>query len=180
MFRVPESEAEWDDDRRAALDRVVGRALDALDSERRREGEHLRGAILGSIDAMDAIVAELREATARVPSVLRDRLVERLRALAPDVALDPARVTQEATLLADRADVSEEIVRLGSHLAQVRTLLVREVPEPVGKRLEFLVQEIHRETNTINSKSPDLGVTRHALALKTELEKVREQIQNVE
>jgi uncharacterized protein (TIGR00255 family) len=159
---------------------AVDRALGALDAERRREGEHLRSAVLAQLALMDTLVVELRSVTAAVPSMLRERLIERLRALAPDVTLDPGRLASEATLLADRADVTEEIVRLESHLAQVRSLLERDGAEPVGKRLEFLMQEIHRETNTINSKSPDLEVTRRALALKTELERVREQIQNVE
>ena len=110
----------------------------------------------------------------------RDRLIEKLRALAGEIQLDPARVAQEAVLLAERADITEEIVRLEGHLEQACRLLQPEDPEPVGKRLEFLLQEIHRETNTIASKSSDLEVSRSALALKLEAEKIREQTLNLE
>jgi uncharacterized protein (TIGR00255 family) len=115
-----------------------------------------------------------------LPSRVRDRLLERLRTLAPEVQLDPARVAQEAAIHADRYDVTEEVVRLSGHLAQVGELLAGTDGEPVGKRIDFLVQEIHRETNTISSKSADLETSRSALALKAELEKVREQVQNLE
>jgi uncharacterized protein (TIGR00255 family) len=96
------------------------------------------------------------------------------------VIVDPARLAQEAALQADRCDVTEELVRLEGHLEQARALVDRPDGEAVGKRLDFLVQEIHRETNTVNSKSADLEMSRKALALKAEVEKVREQIQNVE
>ena len=129
---------------------------------------------------MDGLTATIRSRAAGQPTALRDRLLERLKALGEDVQLDPERVAQEAILLADRCDVTEEIVRLDSHLEQARALLGEPDGEPVGRRLEFLVQEILRETNTVNSKSTDIELTRAALELKSELEKVREQIQNLE
>ena len=101
----------------------------------------------------------MRERAAAEPTRLRDRILERLAALAPDVALDPGRLAQEATLAADRADVTEELVRLSGHLAQVARL-GNSGDEPVGKHLDFLLQEIHRETNTISGKSSDLELTR--------------------
>jgi uncharacterized protein (TIGR00255 family) len=129
---------------------------------------------------MSALAAEMRERAAEMPRTTRDRLVRRLETLASTVELDPARVAQEAALVADRCDVTEELVRLEAHLGQGRTLVDRPDGEPLGKRLDFLLQEIHRETNTVASKSSDLELSRLVLALKLETEKVREQAQNLE
>jgi uncharacterized protein (TIGR00255 family) len=96
------------------------------------------------------------------------------------VALDPARVAQEAVLLAERADVTEELVRLEGHLGRAASLIGQPDGKPVGKPMDFLLQEIQRETNTVNSKSADLEISGLALALKAEIEKVREQVQNLE
>ena len=117
---------------------------------------------------------------AELPGGLRQKLLDRLEELAPGVELDPARLAQEATFLADRADVTEELVRLRSHLEQLAELLGEPDGEPVDKRLEFLIQEVHRENNTIGSKSADLELSRWTIEMKSELEKVREQIQNLE
>ncbi len=108
----------------------------------------------------------------------RTRLSERIAELARGVALDPARLAQEVALFADRSDVAEEITRLRSHVAQVRTLLG--IPEPAGRKLDFLVQEMHREANTIGSKSQSAEIAAHVVALKAEIERMREQVQNVE
>ena len=120
---------------------------------------------------------------ARLPcpcKTLREKLLQRLSTLSGKVELDPARVAQEAAFLADRSDVTEELVRLEGHLEQARHLLDRPDDKPMGKRLEFLFQEVHREANTVCSKSGDLELTRHALAIKLEIEKAREQAQNLE
>ena len=106
--------------------------------------------------------------------------LERLRLLGSDVQLDPARVAQEALLLADRSDASEEFVRLEGHLVQLRELLRGDSGDPVGKRIEFLVQEMQREANTLASKAAQLELTRAVLAVKAELEKIREQVSNLE
>jgi uncharacterized protein (TIGR00255 family) len=129
---------------------------------------------------MESHVASIRERAAGIPDAVHKRIVERVQQLAPQITLDPARISQEAAFLADRADVTEEIVRLSGHLAQAKTLLADGTGEPVGKRLDFLLQEINRETNTIASKSADLEMSRRALDLKAEAEKIREQIQNLE
>jgi uncharacterized protein (TIGR00255 family) len=180
MFRTGPIELEWDDARRQALDGAIVAALDALDRERLREGEHLRQELSERLAGMAAIAAEIRDGAAVQPEAVRGRLVERLSRLAADVDLDPARVAQEAVILADRCDVTEELVRLEGHLDQAKSLLDRPDGDPVGKRLDFLWQEIQRETNTVNSKSADLELSRRALALKAEVEKVREQVQNLE
>jgi uncharacterized protein (TIGR00255 family) len=180
MFRSGPIELEWTDAQRETLERSLAAALDALDQERCREGEHLRQELSGRLNGMVSIAAEMRERVAELPSTVRERLVERLKSLAADVELDPARIAQEAAILADRCDVTEELVRLDGHLQQARTLLDPGDGDVVGKRLDFLLQEINRETNTVSSKSADLELSRRALALKAEVEKVREQVQNVE
>jgi uncharacterized protein (TIGR00255 family) len=122
------------------------------------------------------------ETRARVlPELVRRRLSDRVRAFADQVAeIDPARLAQEVAFLVDRSDVTEELVRLGGHLGQARTVLAQPDGEPVGKRLDFLLQEIGRETNTVGSKASDLEISRLVLELKGEAEKVREQVQNLE
>jgi uncharacterized protein (TIGR00255 family) len=180
MFRSGPIELEWDDEERAALERLLDASLDALDRERCREGSHLQRELSERLVAMARIVAEVRELAERIPDALRDRLVERLTRLGPEVQLDPARVAQEAVLLADRSDVTEELVRLEGHLEQASALLERPDGQPLGKRLDFLLQEINRETNTVGSKSADLELSRKTLELKAEVEKVREQVQNLE
>ncbi len=180
MFRNATVALAWDARDREALERSLGGALDALDQERLREGRHLQQELSQRLSGMSQIVTKIRERAGRIPDKLRERLVERLNGLAPEVALDPARVAQEAVLLADRSDVTEELVRLEGHLAQAADLIDRPDGKPVGKPLDFLLQEIQRETNTLNSKSADLELSRMALELRAEVEKVREQVQNLE
>jgi uncharacterized protein (TIGR00255 family) len=165
---------------RETVDRALSQALSALDAERLREGRALAADLLARVTAMEGHVAAIRERAATVPEAVQKRIVERVGQLVTQVALDPARVAQEAAFLADRADVTEETVRLSGHLVQARSLLADGTGEPVGKRLDFLLQEINRETNTIASKSADLEMSRRALDLKAEGEKIREQIQNLE
>lgn len=179
VLRAP-SEEGLDAPVRAAAERALEAALAMLESERVREGEALRADLLGRFDRMLDLAARVRERAADVPATVRDRLRDRVAVLAADAGVDPTRLAQEAAFLADRADVTEELVRLLGHLSQAAHLLRAPDGEPVGKRLDFLLQEIHRETNTIGSKSPDLEVTRIVLDLKSETEKVREQAQNLE
>lgn len=169
-----------DDEARAAVDAAVDLALAALDAERRREGSVLRDDLAARVARMMGAVAAIRALAALVPDAIQKKIVERVSQLVAQLTLDPTRLAQEAAFLADRADITEELVRLDGHLAQAQVLLATEDGEPVGKRLEFLLQEIHRETNTIASKSADLGISRHALDLKAESEKIREQILNLE
>ena len=180
MFKSDPVEAIWDDAQRQGLHRALDQALQALDDDRRREGSELQQDLLQRVAAMKRLAQAGRERVKQVPLVVRDRLQERLAALAQEVEIDPARVAQEVAILADRCDVTEELVRLAGHLDQAAALLGEPDGEPLGKRLEFLLQEIHRETNTLSSKSVDLELTRLALDLKLEAEKVREQVQNLE
>jgi uncharacterized protein (TIGR00255 family) len=120
----------------------------------------------------------MRKRTRDLASALKERLERRLATLLTQHQLDPARVAQEAAFLADRCDVTEELVRIESHLASLRDLLA--APEQVGKRIEFLLQEIGREFSTVGAKANDLEMTRLTLDAKAEVEKLREQVQNVE
>lgn len=180
MFSSAPAAAEWDEAHRAVLERTLDAALERLEQERRREGALLGQELAGRCAAMRERLQALRCAATGLAARHRDRLVERLHALAPEVRLDPARLAQEAALLADRLDVTEELVRLDGHLGQLAALLSGDDDEPVGKRIEFLLQEIGRETNTVGSKASDAALVGGVLALKAELEKAREQVQNVE
>jgi uncharacterized protein (TIGR00255 family) len=173
-------ECRWDAELQKALETTLGTALAALDEERLREGRHLQQDLQSRVAHMGQLVLAMRGRAEKLPATARERLIERLRGLAPEVVLDPARLAQEAALLAERSDVTEELVRLDGHLEQATRLLGEPDGEPLGKRMDFLLQEIQRETNTVNSKASDLELGRLALELKGEIEKVREQVQNVE
>ena len=158
---------------RAALDEALG----ALGAMRRAEGEALGADLAARADAIDRLVDAVEErAPARVEEA-RARLSARLDDLVGAGRLEPGRVEAEAVLLADKLDVTEEAVRLRSHLGQFREALA--ATEPVGRRLGFLAQEIGREVNTVGSKANDAELTRLAVSMKEEVEKIREQVQNV-
>jgi uncharacterized protein (TIGR00255 family) len=169
------------------LEKVVSRcmieSLDKLDRMRGDEANHLRqemSARLRNIAAMASSVATLAE-SAR-PAFAK-RLETRLKELLGEAQLDPARLAQEAAIAAERSDVSEELARLRSHVQQFETLLT--TPTDIGKKLDFLLQEMQREANTLLSKTPGneaegLEITRLALEIKSEIEKIREQVQNIE
>jgi uncharacterized protein (TIGR00255 family) len=157
---------------------AVADALAALVVMRTSEGARLRDDIVGRLDVIEVTVAAITERAAALPARLSSRLHKRLDALLGDADVDPDRLAQEVAVLADKAAIDEEITRLHSHLAQARELLA--AAGGVGRKLDFLVQEFHREANTIASKSADEEISRGALALKSEIEKIREQVANLE
>lgn len=157
---------------------VLRKALLAHEKDRSREGAHLARDLARHSKRLGVLIRRLRVRVADLGPRIAQRLEQRLVKLLDGREVDPARIAQEAALVADRADVSEEIVRLQSHL-EALDVLVQE-REPVGKRIEFLLQEIQRELNTIGSKASDLDVTKIVLEGKATLEKIREQVQNVE
>lgn len=163
---------------REALRRALGVALDALVGMRAREGQALARDLAGRLDVLDGLVARVETLGPQALEHHRARLAERVQELARGVAVDPARLEQEVVLLADRTDVTEEVTRLRSHVSQVRGLL--QLAEPAGRKLDFLVQEMHREVNTIGSKSQSAEIASVVVAMKAETERVREQVQNVE
>jgi uncharacterized protein (TIGR00255 family) len=145
---------------------------------RAREGEALARDLEGRLAAVETLVARVAELSPRAVELQRARLAERVAELARGVSIDPGRLEQEVALFADRTDVVEETTRLASHLAQARALLAS--GEPAGRRLDFLVQEMHREANTIGSKSQSGEISAVVVSLKAEIERMREQVQNVE
>lgn len=171
---APEFRAELD----AALVAGLGSALDGLAAARHQEGRTLAGVLEGIVGAIETGTASARATAATAPAALAEKLQERLAALAPDVHLDPARLAQEAALLAAKADVQEELERLQAHAAEARALI--KGPDPAGRRLDFLAQELNREANTLCSKSSDLALTRIGLDLKTAIDQFREQCANAE
>ncbi len=152
-------------------------ACDAADSDRQREGEQLKLFFEEHLSLLEAAADELETAAPQQPLQAQEKLLKRLSTL-PDVQADPQRLAQEIALFSDRCDISEEISRLKAHCLQIRELLRSQTP--VGRELDFLAQELNREGNTICSKSASLQVTRLGLVCKSEAEKIREQIQNVE
>ena len=161
-----------------AVRRAVDRALRAFDAERRREGARLARDMRARAARLAALVAKIRRRLPHAVATLRRQAGERMARLPGADALDPARVVQEAALLAERSDVTEELVRLASHLDALEAAL--RAAGPVGKRIEFLLQEIHRELNTTGSKTSDVEIGAHVVDAKGEVEKLREQVQNVE
>ena len=164
----------------AVLAPALAAALDELVAMRRREGDTLAVDLLARLRHLGALAEEVAALAAAAPGEGRRRLSERLSRLlaGTGATLDPGRLEAEVALLADRLDITEELVRLRSHLEQGRALVAGEAA--AGRRLDFLAQEIGREVNTIGSKSQSAEVARLVVECKAELEKVREQIQNVE
>jgi len=153
-------------------------ALDSLQKMREEEGQHLQQDLAERIDTVDKLAGQIEE---RQPEVIKEyqaRLKEKVKLLNDGIEVDESRLAQETAILADRCDIAEEITRLKSHLNQFRKLF--ESNEPVGRKLEFITQEINREVNTMGSKSSDTQIANLVIEIKSTLEKIREQLQNIE
>ncbi len=157
---------------------LLDQALVGLDQMRRAEGESLARHLNEALLAITAATERIRELAAGGGEQRREALLEKVRALQEELGLDPARLHQEVVRLVDRHDVTEELKRLESHVEQARGCLASEAP--CGKTLDFLAQELMREANTIGSKAVSAAVVREVVALKSEIERLREQVQNVE
>lgn len=163
----------------AFLEPAVAGALEGLVAMRDAEGRELQVELSSRLDSIASIVSSVEEAAPRVTTALKEKVLARITDLMNGVIpIDEARLTQEAAMAAERADFTEEIVRLKAHQLQARECLDGE--KPSGKRLNFLVQEMHREANTMGSKTADTDVSSEVIVLKEEIEKFREQVQNVE
>jgi uncharacterized protein (TIGR00255 family) len=160
----------------AALVAVLDRALDALAATREREGAKLAALLSERLDAVERIVAELRAMMPQIREALRAKLEARLADLRQPA--DPGRLEQELVLQVTRSDVDEELDRLDTHVVEMRRVLT--LDEPVGRRLDFLMQEFNREANTLGSKAVDVRSTQAAVELKVLIEQMREQVQNIE
>ena len=182
VSRLPDvltvEEAPEDQDAlRALMAQTLDEALDQLKAMRAREGEELKRDLAARVDAIAQITDAIE---ARYPETVSE-YTERLRASVRELIgaeIDENRLVMEVAVMADRSAIAEEIVRLNSHIRQLRELFAS--AEPVGRKIDFLVQELNREVNTISSKSQDIPITRLAVDAKAEIEKLREQIQNVE
>jgi uncharacterized protein (TIGR00255 family) len=164
--------------REAAILESLAIAFDALKRARRNEGGKLGHVLGGQIDEIDRLTKEAAQLAAGQPAVLRDKLAAQVKELLAGASLPEERLAQEVALLATRADVREELDRLGAHVSEARTLLAS--GEAIGRKLDFLSQEFNREANTLCSKSADVALTRVGLALKHSIDQFREQAQNVE
>ena len=157
---------------------VLDLALADFTGMREREGERLRADILARADAIEALVTKVEEQSPRTVAEYRTRLENRMREVLQNQQIEESRILTEAAIFADKVAVDEETVRLRSHLSQLRTLLSQ--GGPIGRKLDFLIQEFNREANTIGSKCNDLEISRYVIDMKAEIEKIREQVQNIE
>lgn len=168
----PDLEGWWDVVREA-----LGQALASVVAMRTREGQALAVDIMARAQRLEGLAALVRQRSPVVVQEAKARLEQRLGELVPQ-GVDPQRIAQEVAIIADRCDVSEELARVESHLRQLRELV--DEPSPAGRKLDFLLQELNREWNTIGSKASDAQIAQWVIEAKAELEKIREQVQNIE
>ena len=153
-------------------------ALDVLVEMRQKEGLNLKLDILSKLQTIEDLVCDIIENSKDIVLEYKQRLEQRIKDLTDNVKVDPARIETEVAIFADRCSIDEEIVRLKSHIEQFRQILQND--EPIGRKLDFLIQEMNRETNTTGSKANNLRITQVVVDIKSELEKIREQVQNIE
>ena len=162
----------------ADVSAVAGQALEAFVGMRAAEGAKLKADVESRLAVVEDLVGQIEQGSAGRVQAYTERLYARLQELLADRSIDEARILTEAALFADKTAIDEETVRLHSHVAQFREIL--QLEEPIGRKLDFLTQELNREANTIGSKCQDAALTRLVVTLKSEIEKIREQIQNIE
>ena len=183
LIRIPDiiliEEAAEDEDRLTNIVReALSLALESLDEMRLREGAELKASLLACLDELQGILADIESRKGLVPAEYAEKLRQRISELTAGTDIDEARFTTEVALMADRSDISEETVRLATHISQFRNTMMGE--GAVGRKLDFIVQEMNRELNTIGSKSGDMTITNAVIAGKSVVEKIREQVQNIE
>ncbi len=160
-----------------AIDIALNNALDKLNEMRRVEGEKLKADMLSRVQTIEALVAEISERAPKIAAEYRERLTAKIKDYLEGVTVDEGRLLTEVAIFTDKSNIDEELTRLRSHIEQFRSICEEGI---VGRKLDFLVQEFNREANTTCSKSNDVAITRAGLALKNEIEKIREQVQNLE
>ncbi|HVU37787.1 MAG TPA: YicC/YloC family endoribonuclease [Opitutales bacterium] len=166
------------DEARAAVEKAVAAALEQLVAARSREGAALKADLTARVQTLQKLAAEIAPLAPASVTRYREALLARLKQIGLEIDLNDERVLREIALFADRCDITEELTRLASHFAQFEKILADDAP--AGRKLDFLCQEIHREFNTVGSKAQHLDITRRVLDAKNELERIREQVQNVE
>ncbi len=157
---------------------ILQNAIEDFNSMRLREGEKLKNDVLGKAGEVEALVRICEERSPQTISEYRERLYKKMTEILESTSIDEARILTEAAIFADKVTVDEETVRLRSHVEQLRNLM--ESDEPVGRKLDFLIQEFNREANTIGSKCNDIEMSHTVVELKSVIEKIREQVQNIE
>ena len=179
VFTVQKAEEDAEHDW-ALLEPVLHRALESFLAARRAEGERLAADLAGKLQKIKSLLAEIETVSLANIAGYREKLAERLRNMLADndISVDESRILTECALFADKVAIDEEIVRLRSHFVAFDTICAD--PAPAGRKLDFLLQEMNRETNTIGSKSIDADIAHRVVDIKNELEKIREQVQNIE
>ncbi len=157
---------------------AMEQALADYDSMREREGEKLCRDILQKLESIEQMVAVIEQRSPQTVAEYRERLFDKMKDILGDTAIDEGRILQEAAIYADKVSVDEETVRMRSHIAQFRQMLAQ--GSPVGRKLDFLIQEMNREANTTGSKCADSQIAKLVIDMKAEIEKIREQVQNIE
>ncbi|MBP1750396.1 MAG: YicC family protein [Deltaproteobacteria bacterium] len=160
------------------LTEICGSLLDALNEERAREGNYITGDLVGRMEMIETTVTEVEAGWPDVIKAHEEKLRVKINEVTQSTTIDEARILQELAIYMERLDISEEIVRLRGHLGNFRTTLSS--ADAIGRKLDFIIQEMVRETNTIGSKSNDLYINERVIRIKVEIEKMREQVQNVE
>lgn len=170
---VEDEEVVW-----SQVSQVANAALDKFIAMRETEGVKMHDDISSRLDFIEEAVGKIEARSPETTKAYRDKLFAKIKAIVEDRNIDEARVLTEAAIFSEKTAVDEETVRLRSHISQYRSLIEQEIP--VGRKLDFLTQELNREVNTIGSKCQDLNITKIVVDLKSEIEKIREQIQNIE
>lgn len=166
-----------DEEMTSALNVALNAALDNLNAMRKTEGEKLKADMLSRVETIESLVVEISTRAPLVAAEYREKLTNRVKEYLENATIDESRLLTEVAVFTDKSNIDEELTRLRSHIEQFRSICEEGV---VGRKLDFLVQEFNREANTTCSKSNDVTITRAGLALKNEIEKIREQVQNLE
>ena len=175
---IVEKQEQDENEVKSAISTVVAQTLAAFDAMRTREGEALKTDLLQKAEGILALVSKVEERSPVTVKAYRERLTAKMQEVLEDRQIDEARIIQEAAIYADKVAVDEETVRLRSHVDQLESMLTE--GGVIGRKLDFLMQEMNREANTIGSKGNDVEQARNVVNIKSELEKIREQIQNIE
>ena len=172
-----EDTAVLDEELIAALKAALGLALDSLNAMRKVEGEKLQADMLARVQTIESTVEQIKARAPQIAAQYKEKLTARVSEYLNGANIEESRILTEVAVFTDKSNIDEELTRLTSHIAQFRSICKEGI---VGRKLDFLVQEFNREANTTCSKSNDVEITRLGLALKNEIEKIREQVQNVE
>ncbi|WP_377327851.1 YicC/YloC family endoribonuclease [Piscibacillus salipiscarius] len=175
---IENEEVDLDENLKEKVLSVLENVLQKVHLMRQEEGKTLKKDVLNRIDEVKRLTLQLKEQINTIQNEYRVKIKERIEEHLTDVHFDESRIVQEVAILADKADITEEITRLLSHIEQVEDAM--RLSQPIGRRLDFIAQELLRETNTIGSKSNNVQISKIVVALKSEIEKIKEQVQNIE